>query len=610
MKKIILSAIALALCVTLFAQEFPVQWKSKFSFKPERWFYDDDGNYVLGRTDDQAEMLDGKTGKPIWKLVFKNDFKLKSLQRAAYNTDEGIVLFYNTDDKKKNGEKIVVDMATGKELWHGDVYAGVDAFDHYHFAYSFNSLTFKGKMIVFSNATKKFTGLDVHTGKVMWESKAYDADIKNVGIRSTDTEYADVYIFDEKDETKIQTFYINIASGEVLADETLAGSKDQKQYSGGFVRISKKVDNTKIVLKGTQRKVGFGIKFELTASGDVNWKKDFESKAIHKLWDDAPYVNMDVQGNKILVMGKEIVVFDLKTGNELWRAPYDNCDASAGLKAKQEFGIAGWPLVVGNDVYYVDLQADNAIKKVEANTGKVIWKTEKIKSNDRVPNLMLVDGVLVAQFGGMINTQSFIPNSNGGGTYKNQNRFDGNFEVRGYDPANGKLLWTTSDLVAKLGDKFKDRISTIYPINNKVVVASGENVFALEPKTGAQVFKTPLASAKVGNVFEVVVADDYETLNVFCDNGIASVNGKTGKLNYATKTDEIFWKLPGTSSYRFDQGKNTFIWVGEKDFIGFDLAQGSVKGKMKDNTNPQLTADGNTIFVRDSDKVTRYTVNK
>ncbi len=55
------------------------------------------------------------------------------------------------------------------------------------------------------------------------------------------------------------------------------------------------------------------------------------------------------------------------------------------MKAKQEFGIAGWPLVSGNAVYYVDLKNDNAIKKVEAQTGKVIWKSEKFRSNDRVP---------------------------------------------------------------------------------------------------------------------------------------------------------------------------------------------------------------------------------
>ncbi len=92
----------------------------------------------------------------------------------------------------------------------------------------------------------------------------------------------------------------------------------------------------------------------------------------------------------------------------------------------------------------------------------------------------------------MLNTQIYIPNSNGGSVTKSENRFDGNFEVRAYDPATGNQLWSTP----KLGDKFKERISTIYPLNNKIVVASGENLFCLEPKTGDVFYKTSLAGRK------------------------------------------------------------------------------------------------------------------
>lgn len=614
MKKIMFCVIALVMSIFSYAQEFPVQWKSKFGFKAERWFYDNKGMYVLGRTSDQAEVLDGNTGKSIWKLNFKSDFNVKNLERATYNEQEGVILFFNADEKKKNGEKIIVDLPTGKELWRGDAYAGTDADDNYHFANSISDITASGTTMVFNNATKKFTGLELRTGKVKWESPAY-AGVelsKNISINSIEnSEYAQVFIYNE-DVLKTQILYISIVSGEVLKDDSRFSSvnSNYELFSYGKVRIKKTVENTTVSLVGTMKEVGFKVKFELRASGDSPWSKEFESTAVRQLWNNAPYVKMDIQGDKIFVMSKQISVFDLKTGNPLWSAPFDNCDASVGLKAKQEFGIAGWPLVSGNDVYYVDLKEDNAIKKVEGRTGKVIWKSEKFKSSDRVPNLVLVDGVLVAQFGGMINTQIYIPNANGGATYKTENRFDGNFEVKAFDPAPGKLLWKTSDLTSVLGDKFKDRISTIYPLNNKVVVASGENVLCLDPKTGSLIYKTSIANAKIGNMFEVLVSDDYETLFVFCDDGIASVNAGTGKINYATKTDAIFWKTPGSSSYKFNQGKNTFIWVGKSDFIGFDLVKGAVKGKMKDNTNPQLTGDGNSIFVRDGDKVTRFAVNK
>ncbi len=596
------------------AQEFPVAWKSKFSFNPDRWFYDPNAKFVLGRNDEQAEVLDGATGKSLWKLNFKNDLKVKALARATYNYGEGIVIFFNADEKKKPGEKIIVDFATGKELWRTNEYAGIDTDNNYHFANNMSSLTSNQTTIVFDNVTKKFTGLDVRSGKVKWQSKAYPAAelSKNVGINIIeDSEYAQILIYDENMEEESEILMSIITGEEIDKSKFTSKSRNLEKAVSGLVVIAKTLDANRTTLVGRMKGLGNKIKFELEVKGESNWTKKFEGTAVRQLWKDRPYVKMDVQGDKIFVMSKNITVFDLKTGNLLWETPFDNCDASAGLKAKQEFGIAGWPLLMGSAIYYVDLQNDNAIKKVEAQTGKVIWKSEKLKSNDRVPNLMVLNGVLVAQFGGMLNTQIYIPGSGStGSTYKTENRFDGNFEVRAFDANTGALLWNTSQMSDKLGDKFKDRISTIYPLNNKIVVASGQNLFCLEPKTGAVVYKTSLAERKIGDMIEVIVDGDFETLIIFCDNGIARANASTGKIIYATKTDELYWKAPGTLSHSFSYGDNMFVWVGEKDFIGFDLNKGVVKGKMKDNTNPQMTDDGNYILVRDDEKVTRYAVNK
>jgi|GEM_PF-1882864 len=613
MRKLSLALFMMCSIGFAYAQEFPTAWKSKFSFKPDRWFYDDNGKYILGRTSEEAEVLDGATGKSIWKLNFKNDLKAKEIHKATYNQAEGIVLFFNQDEKKKNGEKVVVELATGKVLWRGDQYVGTDADDNFHFANSVSSLTAKGTTIIFNDATKKFTGLDLKTGAVKWESQAYPAVSleKNINIQPIkNSEYAQVFIEDE-DISKMQILYMSIVTGEVLKDESRFTSSNEDyevSYSGKII-IRQTIDGTTLKLTGTMKELGFKIKFELEASGANAWKKEWESKAVREIMGDDPYVKLDVQGGKIFVMSKEIAVLDLKTGNQLWTAPFDNCDASVGLKAKQEFGIAGWPLVSGGAVYYVDLENDNAIKKVDGNTGKLIWKSDKLKSNDRVPNLVMINGVLVAQFGGRINVQTYIASSNGGETRKSEYKYDGNYGVRAFDPASGKLLWSTEQLASKIGDKFSSRISAIYPLNNKVVVATGDNLLSLDPKTGDVVYKTSLTDAKIGDMFEVHASKDYETLFIFCDEGIAAAEASTGKLKYATKTGEIQWKFHMSGRYSFQEGNNLFIWVGEKDFIGFDLASGKIKGKMKDNDNPQLTDGGNVILLRDGDKVSKFLVN-
>jgi hypothetical protein len=592
------------------AQEFPVTWKSKFNIDPERWFFDDGMDHVLGRSESDAEMLDGQTGKPIWKLNFKTDLGIKSLAKAVYNPENGTILFFNVDEKKKNGEKVIVDFKTGKELWRTDGYAGKDSEDYFHFAHCIGDVKVGTSFVVFDNSVKKFVGLDARSGNKNWESAAYpEMDLaKNVSLTYIeDSDYA--YVISD-----LNILYINIVTGKITPDDTgildKSGTTTFSRYGVNRVTAKYSEGNTTIKLTGTMKVVSTEkIQFKLESSGDNTWTKKFEGKAVRQLFNDKPYVKMDVQGGKIFLLSKFITVFDMKTGEQLWEAPFDNCDVSIGLKAKQEFGIAGWPLVSGNAVYYVDLKTDNAIKKVDAKTGALIWKSESFSSSDRVPNLTEINGVLIAQFGGMINVQKYIPNSNGGATYKNENKFDGTFGVKAYDVATGKTVWSSDKLADKLGDKFKARISTIYVLNNKLYVASDKNLFCLEPKTGDLIYKTSLEAAKIGDVFEVSLSDDYETFYIFCDNGIASANIATGKLAYATKTDDIFWQLPGTATYSFSQGANFFVWVGESDFIGFDLKTGKIKGKMKDNNNPQMSGDGNFIMIRDGAKITKYAVN-
>jgi outer membrane protein assembly factor BamB len=611
MKKIVIAVLLVFSIVQVHAQEFPTVWKGKFSFKPDRWRYSGDGKYVMGRDETQAEMLDGTTGKQIWKINFKNDLNVKELTKSTDSYKGGVLLLFNRDEKKKKGEKVVIDWLTGKELWRTDSYPGTDGADWFHFAHCLEDFAEKGTVIAYNEDTHKITGFETRTGKIKWESKAYpDLVIKNIAINAIeDSEYAEISMI--KEEDKIETTYMNVLSGEIGDPTKFVSVKtNYTRASENRIVFQQVVGETVVKLVGRMKPLSIDkISFTLSATGNVTWFKQFEGRAVSEIFTHHPYVKMDVQGDKILVLSKNITVFDLKTGNQLWQAPFDNCDTSIGMKAKQEFGIAGWPLVDGAFIYYVDLQNDNAIKKVEGATGKIVWKSEKIKSNDRVPNLVILNGVLVAQFGGMINTQTYISTSEKTVT-KNENRFDGDYGVRAYDAATGALIWSSSKLADKLGDKFSDRISSIYGMGNKIVVASDKNVFSLDAKTGEVVYKTPLSPSKVGDAVEMIFSEDGKKLTLFCDNGVASLEPASGKLNYATVTDEIFWKAPGSQSYTFTRGENFFIWVGEKDFIGFNLVNGSIKGKMKDVSNPQLTDDGNQLFVRDGDKITKYNINK
>src|SRR5690606_13148938 len=288
MKKSILFGIALLTAGAVMAQEFPIEWKTKFSFKIDRWYYDDDGTFVLGRADDQVEVLDGKTGEPLWKLSFKNDLKVKALNRAIYNSGEGVVLFFNPDEKKSVGEKVVVDLKTGKELWRADQYAGLDADRNYHFAHCFGDITARGKMMFFNDGTKKITGLDIRTGKVAWESKAYSKAklSEHVSIESIgNSEYARVTIEGEE-VTDTEVLYVNIVTGEVVDEDAFEWQYPMGEFpSEGRIAIRKQVDKTTIYLVGEMAKYSFDTDFTLEASGDVEWKQTFKGKAVRQLWN-------------------------------------------------------------------------------------------------------------------------------------------------------------------------------------------------------------------------------------------------------------------------------------------------------------------------------------
>lgn len=71
----------------------------------------------------------------------------------------------------------------------------------------------------------------------------------------------------------------------------------------------------------------------------------------------------------------------------------------------------------------------------------MIWQSEEFEKDDVVPNLEVVGGVLMAQFGGRLETQSYIPGVEGRpDVCKTEYKFAGNAGLRAYDINTGKVL--------------------------------------------------------------------------------------------------------------------------------------------------------------------------
>jgi len=157
--------------------------------------------------------------------------------------------------------------------------------------------------------------------------------------------------------------------------------------------------------------------------------------------------------------GDYAAAFDADSGAELWR--YRVAEAHAGLDGSHD-GPISTPVVAAGRVLGLGPRGD--LFALDAATGTRIWQVNLVEAHGAKPphygfatSPLVADGVLVVELGGAEGQA-----------------------IAGFDPADGKLLWTVGDdtmeyhspIVATLGGR-------------RQVVAAGEtNVYGLDAKTG------------------------------------------------------------------------------------------------------------------------------
>jgi hypothetical protein len=605
MKKLLLAFVTL-LSVTIHAQNFPLAWESKFDFTPNKINdFSNDGSRVLGCSESQIQMLDGTNGASLWRYKYKDKFTIKEFDRITWNDDAGLICLYNYDTKKEKGLQLVIDDKTGNELFRSNAYGGTDADNNYAFLTGMLDNYFESlhAFAVLNIEKSTIDMLDAKTGKVLWSKPAGAS--ASVGK----PEGLDVCYSMSSDAL---TYYV-AKTGEVISSDKLlqyteTTSGKQKVLDAGVVYDEAK--NFEIKLTYQKRILGGakGSKRDITVTctkisdGSYVWGTTFKGIVVSTLVTLEDLINISMVNGKVFVMYEGITVLDENDGKILWNAEFDNSDVSLGLKAKQEIGISAMPIVDGNAVYVVDLKTGNDIKKYDATTGKIIWESPKMGKDPVVPQMIVSNGVLIAQLGGRINVQTYIPGSGSNpDVYKSEYKFVGPFGLKAYDTNTGAVLWETSTMKDILKDKFSDGITNLVVAGNNVIVCSDKNLFSFDAKTGKANYATGMDAYKIGNPITLDINPADGKIYVICDKGIAAFTGNDGKNIYATKVGEIISD--------FVRGDNYFVWIGEDEFAGFDLETGKVKGKFKGQTHPKLTPDGNYLFNFDGSKIEKYKIN-
>lgn len=424
---------------------------------------------------------------------------------------------------------------------------------------------------------------------------------------------------EKKDELK--TYYIDDASGKPIGEEVYQERKQErvrsKKVTKGIMVVEE--HQTNVTLEYERKlmvsSMGKGSKNKITvkATGNYQWNTTIDARYVRTLCSNAiPAAAADFGGDflklmyshdKVFVIYEGLSVLDIKTGNKLWEADYDNAEFDFGVfKSTQTLGRAGYPFVDETGVYVADLsKGQHRIRKYDINTGALIWQSESFEKDDVVPDLMVLNGVLVAQFGGRLETQTYIPGVEGRpDVCKSEYKFAGNAGVRAYDVSTGKQLWNTGEMKT-LGDKFNGGITNMQLMGGRVWVASDKQLYAFDEKGNSKV-TVVIKSLKIGKPVYLLSYDDH-TLLVEGEEGIASINVLDGKVNFSTNT--------GKCLGFFKEGSACYVWNGKEPgersaFVRIDMSTGTITGKMTDTPSPYFTLDGDAFIKFEKEKITRY----
>jgi hypothetical protein len=251
---------------------------------------------------------------------------------------------------------------------------------------------------------------------------------------------------------------------------------------------------------------------------------------------------------------------------------------------------------VDNTVYIADLteKNDKKIRKYDLTSGKVLWESQTLDDKNLIlPRLAFTNGMLVAQVGGYINIQKYIPGSGSNpDRYVSEWEWKGPFGLKAFDANTGTILWKT--------DKFKDRITNIIGNDNGLYVAYEDGLLRIDPKSGNNTYSTDISKAKLGD--PVSIMEKGDKILVFFDNGIAAYAKGDGANAYT-------YKMKKFQEYYF---LGDYMFVKNEDMVAsFNPDNGSTSGNytFKKGYRYAFTDDGKYLYLFASGKVTKYKVN-
>jgi len=610
--------------------------KVTLPFTPSTHWYShtDDFRFFLCSTKSEMLMLDGTTGKILWQKNFEKDFGNKKFSNQFWNKTANVVLIFDEDTKKGVATKYFLDGATGKTLWTSDKY--VSDLGDYELSTGFASY-YDDKTNGVLLPTKESVDLvNVTTGKIIW-SKPIVLTGKSKDFNCLIMNYYDlVKIITGKESSQLLT----IADGKEVTDAEAWFNKKKYLADRKHAKIINIPDKDIYVLMISQSdnffKAFTGIdlpRMDMTFMGydaktdKLLWtKKYFMTCSFDWVSKDDYFIRMYYDGGKLFVehnpTGKPntgLSVLNPETGDLLWEAGFTASEIkTSGLTKNVTTPFpAPHPVTLDGKTYVVN-KAKNIVSCYNAENGTKVWDSEKFPDAQKIPVLIVSNGLLIMGHGGDELKCASIIQDKGPTIERYEFNNKDKYGIIAYDLATGKIAWSNETIEKKAKDKF-DLIAGMQLIDGKLYCVTDKNFLILDPKSGDVLDRIPVEKEKLGDAWKMFYFEKEKKMVINCENGIIKIDPFAKKVDGIVKTPTVAFYQASKFMNADDPYQDYAIFTSGdgvkmkfKEFASIDLdkmvIRGVDEGDLLFYDIPHFSEGGEMFYKVDGGVITIFSV--
>jgi outer membrane protein assembly factor BamB len=597
----------------------------KLPFTPSTHWYThtNDFKFFLCSTKADMLMMDGTTGKILWQKNFEKDFANKKFSNQFWNQTANVILIFDEDTKKGVAMKYFIDGVTGKLLWSSDKY--VSDFGKYELAFGFSDYYSEKTNAVLLPTKGSVDLVEVTTGKTVWS--------KPITLTGKSKEF-DCFIMANYNLVKIITgkessIFLTVEDGKEVTDIEQYFDKKKFLASGSRTRILDIPEKEMYVLMITETNMAFSaftgfnlpdldmtFKAYNSKTDEEMWSKKYHVKCdfdwvnnydvFAKMYYDG--VNLYIEHDPSSKPNTGLTVLNPDNGEMIWEASFRSSERkSSGLRKILTTPFpAPDPVTIDGKTYVVN-KAKNIVSCYDTKKGTKIWDSEEFPDAQKIPTLIVTDGLLIMGHGACAKKCASITQDKGPNIERYEFNNKDKYGIIAYDAATGKVVWSDETIEKKAKDKF-DYIAGVKLVDGKLLCATDKNFFNLDPKTGDVLSSTPIASEKLGDAWVMLYFEDEKKIILNCEDGIIKINPETRKVEGTVKISTFPMFLPyqwmkGDDAYKdyavFTKGDGTKMDL--KEFAAIDLDKMTVRG-VEDavifNYRPSHFSEGAEMFYK------------